>query len=58
MSPEQLEQIKKAHFILNKCDNGWNTGLLQQLEEVIGNLIGQDYWDVLNNEAKIEGDLN
>ena len=51
MNFERLEKIVTLQNYLKKIDNGWNSGQIQMIEEILGELI-KEYNEVHN--ARIE----
>lgn len=53
MNFERLEKIVTLQNYLKKIDNGWNSGQIQMIEEILGELI-KEYNEVHNTRIKTE----
>ena len=53
MNFERLEKIVTLQNYLKKIDNGWNSGQIQMIEEILGELI-EEYNEVHNSRIETE----
>ena len=53
MNLERLEKIVTLQNYLKKIDNGWNSGQIQMIEEILGELI-KEYNEVHNTRIETE----
>jgi hypothetical protein len=50
---ERLEKIVTLQNYMKKIDNGWNSGQIQMIEEILGELI-KEYNEVHNSRIETE----
>ena len=53
MNIERLKKIVTLQNYLKKIDNGWNSGQIQMIEEILGELI-KEYNEVHNERIETE----
>ena len=53
MNIERLKKIVTLQNYLKKIDNGWNSGQIQMIEEILGELINE-YNEVHNERIETE----
>ena len=53
MNFERLEKIVTLQNYMKKIDNGWNSGQIQMIEEILGELI-KEYNEVHNSRIETE----
>jgi hypothetical protein len=51
--PIRQEKIVRLQNYLKKIDNGWNSGQIQMIEEILGELI-KEYNEVHNSRIETE----